>query len=267
MKIIDDDEVFSLNPDMKVINELKINNKVIAVEIENFYCNPDDIKYIMDNTHCSINFRDKSKYPGFRSSNPRFFSAKHIKKVYDVIIKYLDIKFKFTSLNDESKTLLFNYSNSDIKSIGEKDRDLFGFLPHTDRSLVNVMTFLDLDSQHGTSLYKELASDLNYIASDDYNKKLYLSISGTSAEYYEKQIDIYDKSMKQRFKDYENCPADFDVYDYYDCVFKSSGKYNTAIIFLGDIIHGQNWTKNCEICGKRASQIHFFTLKKTKEGE
>lgn len=244
MRFIDVEEMFELNPDMK-IETTTLEDGINVIEIDNFYRNPELILQFADNVPIPKNFESSTiGNPTYYYSQIDFFSKLHMKKISDIATELMNIHPSYCMngeyLTHKVKELMLHFRPAVI------DDDVGYYPPHQDDPLVTALVYLSKNDERGTLMYRHKKSGLTYYPKSMVQTEYYHKAIKQNKYSHDFQVGQYvEDIMKMLKEDNWNQPVLQDN-DRWEIIYKTSGKFNSAVIFPSAQLHSPNVEKNCK---------------------
>lgn len=274
MKFIDNEEMFTLNPDMTVYIE-KIGGDdphgggfrdgcYPVVVMEDVYKYPDRIRKFADSLpipHSNCNY---DKYYGHRITIDNFIANKDFLNTVSMLLVHKLEMFDMITWSDATNNNQFCLNvihNDEECSVSEEDRKQ-SYVPHSDPSVISSIIYLNRDDEletTGTGLYRHIKSDLVGFPQSAFHEDWIADMEMKGSIPIEAQNFCIKKevlSMNPTNPIYDECILANN--DEWQLLHKFEGKYNSMVSYMGGMFHSALYDVKEVTNVKRLTQAIFW---------
>ena len=196
IKIFDVEEVFELNPDMKIEMMYLGENKLPLIIIDDFYKNPQRVREVLIQAPVP-NFTSSAYggYPGKRISLGKFIPEQFQHEYSELLKKQFQLNF---DLAIQDSTFLGNV----FDGAGAASK-VNNSTPHSDPSAIASIVYLNLDDEEvgGTSVYRHRESGLDFFPFSPFHFEWWVA---RKASIENRRISRVKEEEQKRFDDYKS---------------------------------------------------------------
>jgi hypothetical protein len=233
----DPDDVFALNPDMKITMSRVSEYELPLMIIDEFYQNPELVREVLINAPVPAKTAAlHHSFPGQRVSLSGFINSQRFQRTYSALLqKQFHLDFEMENRRYEFIGNIFDgSSDGHMKHSG---------IPHTDNSHIASVVYLNYDDEKvgGTSIYQHRASKLPFFPNLDFHFKWWVE---HLARLTHKPVGLVKMEEQKRFDRYADAilrPADgsftLESNDEWEILATVEAKFNRLAGYIGATLH------------------------------
>jgi hypothetical protein len=242
IKIFDVDEVFALNPDMKISMSYIGEYQLPLIIIDDFYKNPQSVRDVLISTPVPrATSQAHGGYPGLRVAINGFINSPSFQKGYsDILKREFKVGIDMENRNNEFLGNVFDGSGPAKKFNSS--------VPHYDPPIIASIIYLNLDSEEvgGTSVYRHRASNLPFYPANKFHFEWWIR---QVAKVEKKPLDVVAKEQDAKIKRFgptmfatpgdlvkQNCHI-LESNDEWEILATVDSKFNRLAGYIGGTLH------------------------------